>query len=423
LSTHAPHVYNDITPEYQQPGEKPDKNKVSPSFTKTRMAETAGARGQRKAKEDLIRESQANIRNLETARKWLNDNELAIKGENLTMSTMVLALQHLSSGRFTQPKDMISGMRAVAMCIEEIMQTRHTSEALDTITEQVEDVVRGAKAAIEDLVGGVKSAMKEAEEKLKGQGEASGRIEVEKIIEKAVQSATKPSYAQALANGRDPCTESKELQIRVDTEARGQLQRRQFILDGNDATKEKTSKLTPREIITKANLAIDKLEKDMAVTLAEDNNERPENTKFVAARILQNEGVLLEMLDENGAGWLKQKDISKAFERCFPGMVSIKGKTYQVVVQFLSTGLRSRLEGMTTAIESENDMLPGTIVNAKWLRKPDNWGPNQAKAHAMLTINTLFAANDMIKKGILIDGMRHEARKLEEDPKDASNVS
>jgi len=377
----------------------------------------ASTRGLRKAKEDLVRESQAIIKGPDTAKKWLFENELVLKGENLSMMTMTMALQQLSSGRFLQPRDMIHGMRAIAMCMEEIIQTRHTSEALDTITEQVEDIVKGAKAAVEDLVEGVKTAMKEAEARVLKRSETGGRDEVERIIEKAVQTATKPSYAQALASGKSSQTETKDLQIRMDTEARGQLQRKQIILDGDDSTRENTSKLTPKEIISKVNLALDKLEKDMAETLEDDNNDRPENAKFVAARVLKNGGVLLEMSDENGAEWLKQKEIARAFERYFPGTVAIKGKTYQVVVQFLSTGLCNRLEKLLTAIEDENHLTPGSIDSVKWLRNPDNWSPNQTKAHAILTLNSRYAANDLIKNGILIDGTRHEAKKLEEDPR------
>jgi len=160
----------------------------------------ASTRGLRKAKEDLVRESQAIIKGPDTAKKWLFENELVLKGENLSMMMMMMALQQLFSGRFLQPRDMIHGMHAIAMCIEEIIQTRHTSKPLDTITEQVEDIVKGAKAAVEDLVEGVKTAMKEAEARVLKQRKTGGRDEVERIIEKAVQTTTKPSYAQALAS-------------------------------------------------------------------------------------------------------------------------------------------------------------------------------------------------------------------------------
>ena len=124
----------------------------------------------------------------------------------------------------------------------------------------------------------------------------------------------KLSYAQVLASRKDPCIESKDLQIQLDTDAWSQLQQKQFILDGDNATREKVGKLLPKELIMKANLAIDKLKKDMKAVLVEDYNERPENTKFIAVRALKNGGVLLKMIDKEGTNWLRQKDILKAFK-------------------------------------------------------------------------------------------------------------
>jgi len=94
----------------------------------------------------------------------------------------------------------------------------------------------------------------------------------------------------------------------------------------------------------------------MADDLQEDANKKPDDAKFVAVRILKNGGVLIQMVTENGAEWLKQKKISKGFERCFPGMVTIKGKTYQVVVQFLPTRLQHCLKEITAHIEEKNKM-------------------------------------------------------------------
>jgi hypothetical protein len=381
------------------------------------MADASATRVTRKNKEDLIRESQLIVTSHESARKWLIDNELALKGEVPTMSSLIAALFQLCSGRFLLPKDMVSGMRATALCMEEIMQTRHTNTALDTIKEQVEEMVKEAKESIEELVGGVRTAMKDTEDRLKNQTGGIDSSNMEKIIEKAVTSASIPTYAQALSAEQNSRTASRDLQIKNDAKIRTQLQRKQIILDGDDATKTQTAKLTPKQLIMKANLALEKLDKDMADTLSEDNNERPPDTKFVAARLLKNGGVLFEMETENGADWLKQTEITKAFEKCFPGVVTIKGNNHQVVVQFLPISLKNHLEAHCAAIEKENGLSKGSITNAKWLRNPDNWGTNQTKAHAVFSIKFRHEANNIINHGMLIDGSRHDARKLEEDPK------
>jgi len=222
-------------------------------------------------------------------------------------------LLQLCSGKFLLLKDMVTGMRAIALCMEELMQMRHTNTALDTIKEQVEEMVKEVKDSIEELVG-VRTAMKDTEEQLKSQTGGIDSSNVEKIIEKAVSSATIPSYAQALIAENDSRTMSRDLQIKNDAKIRGQLQRKQIILDGDDTTKTQTAKLTPKQLIMKANLALEKLDKDMAETLSEDNNERSPKMKFVAARLLKNGSVLFEMESENGADWLKQTDITKTLD-------------------------------------------------------------------------------------------------------------
>jgi len=115
-------------------------NLIHPTTRDPPMADTAGTRTSRKNKDDLVKDSQTIIRGLETAKKWLINSELTLKGEDLTLSTMVATLYQLCSGRFHQLKDMVCGMRAVAICMEEIIQSRYTTNALDTVKEQVDDI-------------------------------------------------------------------------------------------------------------------------------------------------------------------------------------------------------------------------------------------------------------------------------------------
>ena len=230
--------------------------------------------------------------------------------------------------------------------------------------------MKGVKEAIKGLVDEMKTVIKEMEEGYKKHKGDKEKDEVERIIEKVVQSVTKPSYAQALTNRNDSCTKSRDRQIKNDVKIKGQLQRRQIILDGNDATKEQMGQLTLKVLIVKENLALDKLEKDLEEALQEDDNERPEDTKFVVAQILKNGGILFKMSNETAAEWLKQKKISKAFKSCFLGVVSVKGRTYQVVMQFLPVRLKNRLEDLCTELEEENKLPKDSITSMKWLRNP-----------------------------------------------------
>jgi hypothetical protein len=51
------------------------------------------------------------------------------------------------------------------------------------------------------------------------------------------------------------------------------------------------------------------------------------------------------------------------------------------------------------------------------MRAPGNWRPDQKSAHAILTSNDIPTANSILKDGLVIEGCRLQARKLEEEPK------
>ena len=72
------------------------------------MADSAGTRNTRRAKDDLVKESQAAVKGPESTKAWITDNELVIKGKGLMIGTLTTALYHLCSSKFTQPKEMIS---------------------------------------------------------------------------------------------------------------------------------------------------------------------------------------------------------------------------------------------------------------------------------------------------------------------------
>jgi len=119
------------------------------------MAETAGTRSSRKTKEGLFKEPRTNIKGPESARKWLIENDLIVGGNFHGIKTLTSALLQLSLGKFSQLKEMMTRMRAIALCTEEIVQTRHTTEALDMVIGRVEDFV---KEVIGGLLGGGKDS-------------------------------------------------------------------------------------------------------------------------------------------------------------------------------------------------------------------------------------------------------------------------
>lgn len=53
----------------------------------------------------------------------------------------------------------------------------------------------------------------------------------------------------------------------------------------------------------------------------------------------------------------------------------------------------------------------------RWMRAPENWKTSQKSAHAILTTDDMQTANSILKKGIIIEGSRLQARKLKDEPR------
>jgi len=139
------------------------------------MVETASMRSSWKTKEGLFKELQTNIKP-ESAMKWLIENDLIVRGDFHRMKTLTSALLQLSSGTFSQLKKMITRIQAIALCMENIVQTHHMTEALDMVIGKVEDIV---KELIRGLLGGGKDGYERSKSedcKAEGcKGERQGR--------------------------------------------------------------------------------------------------------------------------------------------------------------------------------------------------------------------------------------------------------
>src|SRR5277367_1722026 len=70
------------------------------------------------SKSKIIKESQSNIKNTETALKWLADHEYVIQGEDMSVSSLTMALLYLANGRLSTPSQLVNGIRAVALCLD-----------------------------------------------------------------------------------------------------------------------------------------------------------------------------------------------------------------------------------------------------------------------------------------------------------------
>ena len=189
------------------------------------------------------------------------------------------------------------------------------------------------------------------------------------------------------------------------------MMRRQILIDGIQISQSDSTSLTPKLLVAKANLAIDLMEDCDQDT----PSSKPKEARIVSAKILGNKGVVLETSNEETVTWLRGR--AKDFAAGMGGQAALKDRSLHLVVEFVPATLNEQLPDLLQAIEADNQLTSGSLISARWMRAPGNWRPDQKLAHAILTTNNIPTADSILKDGLVIEGCRLQARKLEEEPK------
>ena len=107
------------------------------NITTTRPQTCSQAPVTHKLKAELIRDSQASIKDKDSAHCWLIKKELIVFGELLTVNTLSMALLYLSNSKYDQ-HDLINGTHAVSLCLEGIQLGGHADDMVRKIISSLE---------------------------------------------------------------------------------------------------------------------------------------------------------------------------------------------------------------------------------------------------------------------------------------------
>ena len=392
--------------------------KTTTSTTRKTTPQPTSTGGEQSRRSDRLKpratitsESRKDMKDAQEARDWLEGHNLAIEEEVFTTGSLAFALLQLAEGNAGDSMEtLINGIRAVALCLD----TLAMENLAETIANAVTNTISPVLAEVHDIVGNITQGAateisRVVEEKVVGDAREmlKGEIAQLKEIPRPVAGwqTGRPSYASITAEATTIGTE-REHQA---TMMKGILQRRQILLDGIQGVRTATDGLTERELVEKANLALE----GMGIR----GSDKPVGTKFVAAKKLRNGGVVFEMDSEKAAEWVRKKDVRGIFAESFGGSAQVKDRTFQVVVQFAPTELRGRDKEIMEAAEDSVGAGRGTIVGMKWMKNPQHWREGQRFAHLILATTNRTAANVMIREGVVINGLRLRVKKLEADPR------
>lgn len=435
----------------------PQQPSPHPTEKTTRAAST---RSTKTARAELIKVSKSTVRDVRTAKEWLKEQGHTNADEVITTGTLVLALLREASDSNTEHVTLIDTARAVALCLEQCQRedtmrdltdrakeeiAEAKAEAMEMLQKMAEKAEERAKQAQERMAEAIASKIKEASENTqtrgKGNMHSTGNFRVDNGATPETQSRdARTSYAQALTSRVMQTSQQDPLRMPYftdgpagtkaleDIKAKEGRWARQILVDGIDGTANATKGLTCKELVEKANIAWESLPKsrvrdefdDPEDGGDEENVNRPENVRFVAAMKLRNGGVVFDCNSTYGIDWLRHRATKQEFKQKFGGSAIVKNRAFTLIVGYLPVTLKEHLEQMGTEIEHDNDddIREGSVKKLRWMRNPaTSWSREQKYAHALITVDDKQTANNIIRNGIAINGERRWVKKIEDEPR------
>lgn len=135
-----------------------------------------------------------------------------------------------------------------------------------------------------------------------------------------------------------------------------------------------------------------------------------------AVQRLRNGGLIVELDNENLAGWLKGPTGRILLESHLDSTACIRDRTFSIVIQFLLITYEIERDDFPRHIEAENHLPPNSIASIRWIKPPQRRTREQRTAFALLQVKDVETANNILKEGICIDAHRYAVNKDHKEP-------
>lgn len=139
--------------------------------------------------------------------------------------------------------------------------------------------------------------------------------------------------------------------------------------------------------------------------------------KMRSALKLQNGGILVEMVTDDGTAWLASKANAEAFLRELgEPEASFKTRSYNVIAYYVPLSLDPSSEKDRKEIEETNGIPTGVLTKIRWIKPPMRRRPDQRLAHVIITFSDADTANRAIVNGLSICHKRVSVAKCRKEP-------
>ena len=187
--------------------------------------------------------------------------------------------------------------------------------------------------------------------------------------------------------------------------ANAALKDRQILLDFEPDHPTLSKNPTKRQLIDFIQRAISKLDAD---------SKPPIHIKVISTT--KNKSPIIELNSQEAATWLKDPARKGLFLNHLGGKVQVKDRLFHLVVPFLPTTVRTDDATTLRSIERESNLIAHSATKLKWIKDPSRRGAGQRVAHALLSVTSPQAANQLIKEGLYLDQTKYHPQKDRKEP-------
>jgi hypothetical protein len=342
-----------------------------------------------------IDEDDQEIGDAEKGKSFLEERLLLVPhGEPVTLDSLSTTLFQVAAMQ-GMSRPAVNAVRAVTFLLREF-EVGEAAEAIrDIANVQLNEMTRDLK----DFTDGLKEKIAEELEKRTGALEKKTG-ELMEAVEKAAQQAgniESAPYRDALIRA----TSGAPLDANPRLAAKESIRQRQSLID------------LPRESKLR-DCANSVLVGKFAEAMGKATEQKH---KIRSALKLQNGGILVEMVTDEGATWLASKANTEAFLRELgESEASFKMRSYNVIAYYVPLNLDTNSEKDRKEIEEANNIPRGVLTKIRWIKPPMRRRTDQRCGHIIVTFSDAETANRAIVNGLSICNKRVSAAKCRKEP-------
>ena len=147
-----------------------------------------------------------------------------------------------------------------------------------------------------------------------------------------------------------------------------------------------------------------------------DDSTRPEVVSIESVSRTRGGALLLLLNSKAAADWLRSPNVEDPFLDKFAIGACIKGRDYKVMLRWVPIIFNPDDRSQHRELEEGNELPAHSVQKARWIKPVNRRRPGQIKAHLILTLASPDTANQVIKKGIDICGVRVRGEKTRQEP-------